>query len=188
MTDPSPKAAGETRRLATRGDLISGGLSVAFGLFVVIYVQTFPQLPGGAPGPALFPGIIGALFILFGLVLVIRYLRDRPASAAEKAAAAEAERAAAAEAEQYESLLDEKIPARTAWLNALSVIGSIVFYLLVVNVLGFVITMGLMLIGLMWRLGARMVVAVPSAVVTTAFLYLMFERILLVPLPHGFLG
>lgn len=159
---------------------------MAFGLAVVLYVQTFPQLPDGTPGPGLFPAIIGALLVLFGLVLVVRYVRDHRRLGDEEHVGHAAEPPSAS-TEHYESLLHETVPRRTAWTNALSVIGSIAFYLVFANVLGFNVTMGVLLVGLMVRLGAGWRVAIPSAVAATAFLYFMFARILLVPLPHGFI-
>jgi putative tricarboxylic transport membrane protein len=40
----------------------------------------------------------------------------------------------------------------------------------------------------MWLLGARPLVAVIAAVATTGFVLLVFEELLLVPLPQGPLG
>lgn len=181
---PEPDLGREQR--TTVGDLVSGLLCMTFGLAVVLYVQTFPQLPGGAPGPGLFPGIIGALLALFGLVLAVRWFRDHRSGSGRAQTAQED--AVRKDDDEYESLLDEPVSAGTAWTNAASVVGSVVFYLVFADVLGFNLAMGVLLLGLMLRLGARWRVAVPSAVAATAFLYLVFERILLVPLPSGILG
>jgi putative tricarboxylic transport membrane protein len=48
--------------------------------------------------------------------------------------------------------------------------------------------MGVLLFLLMWRLGARPLVAVAAALTTTAVMVLIFQRVLLVPLPAGLLG
>ena len=179
MSTAEPSRARESREPATRGDLVSGVVSSVFGAAVLLLARGFPELPDGAPGPGLFPTIIGALFVLFGLVLVVRYVKDRTSSA---------EVQGQARADEFESLLDEPVSPRTAWINALSVLGSVVFYLLVADSLGFSLTMAILLVALMWRLGTGLRTAVPSALGTTVVMYLLFERVLLVPLPTGILG
>jgi putative tricarboxylic transport membrane protein len=177
------------REAGNTGDLVSGTLAAAFGLAVLLYVQTFPELPGGAPGPGLFPGIIGGLLLLFGLVLVFRHVRERRVAArADGTAAGEEPDSAEPDPTAYESLLHEQLPTRTAWLNALSVTGAVVLYLVLADVVGFAATMVLLLVGLMLRLGARPLLAVLASAGATAFLYVIFEKVLLVPLPHGILG
>lgn len=147
-------------------DVVAGLLAAAVGAGVLLYVRTFPEMPGGRPGPALFPGIVGALFVLFGTVLAVRALVTRHAADAAP------------------------VPTSSAKgrLNALAVIGLVVLYILLVEVLGFVVTMGALLFLLTWRLGARPLVAAAAAVVTTAVVVLVFQRVLLVPLPAGLLG
>jgi putative tricarboxylic transport membrane protein len=161
---------------ASRADLISGGLAAALGVAVLLYIRGFPELPDGSPGPALFPGIIGGLFVLFGAVLVVRSLRAGHRASAGASAPEEDE--------------EEAVPSstRAGRVNALAVLGSVVAYLLLVDVLGFPITMCAILFALMWRLGSRPLVALAASVATTALIVLIFQQILLVPLPTGPLG
>lgn len=172
--EPSGDLAAAEADTGGRQDLVSGLVSAALGAAVLLYVRTFPQLPEGQPGPALFPGIIGALFVIFGLTLVVRYLlaRRRAGSAAGSAGT------------------DEAPPPTTTRgrVNALAVLGFVVIYLLLVQSLGFILTMGGLLFLLMWRLGARPVVALGAAVVTTGIIVVIFQQVLLVPLPTGLLG
>jgi putative tricarboxylic transport membrane protein len=147
-------------------DLVTGVVTAGFGVAIVFHVAGFPRLPDGAPGPALFPGILGALFALFGAVLIGRGVRHRRRPSAEEPAAV----------------------AGTRWTPAVAVVGSVVFYLLLSEVLGFSLTMALLLFGLSLVLGARPVAAGVSAVVTTAVLYVLFRQLLLVPLPTGLFG
>jgi putative tricarboxylic transport membrane protein len=147
-------------------DLVSGLLAAALGAAVVLYVRTFPELPDGQPGPALFPGIVGGLLALFGLVLVVRAVLARGRPAADP---------------------DTGVTAR-GWLRALAVLGLVLAYLLLAETLGFLVTMGILLFLLMWLLGARLLLAVLAAAVTTGFIFLVFEELLLVPLPEGFPG
>lgn len=193
MTDPAAAPAEEAQDPSGTGDLISGVVAVGFGIATLLYIRGFPQLPDGAPGPALFPGILGGLFVLFGSILVVRWYRHRTASSAAAAAGetapSESPQAGVAPAEStHDPLAGPSIPASTAWLNALSVLGTVVLYILLADVLGFALTMSLLLFGLAWRLGARPLVAAISACLTAGLLYLLFERILSVPLPLGLFG
>lgn len=149
-----------------RHDLVAGLLAAALGAAVVIHVRTFPQLPDGAPGPALFPGIVGGLLVIFGLVLAVHAARARRHDTAS-----------------------EGVPSTPRGrLHAIAVLGFVVAYLLLAEVLGFPVTMAVLLFLLMWLLGARLWVAAVAAVVTTGVIVLLFQELLLVPLPTGPLG
>lgn len=166
MTDQTP--TGQELGGAERGagaDVVAGVLAAAVGVAVLLYVRTFPEMPGGQPGPALFPGIVGALFVLFGTVLAVRALVTRHAADAAALPGS----------------------AASGRVNAVAVIAFVVLYILLVETLGFVITMGGLLLLLMWRLGARLWVAAVAAAVTTGVMVLIFQRVLLVPLPSGLL-
>lgn len=149
-----------------RHDLVGGLLAAVLGAAVVLHVQTFPELPDGQPGPALFPGLVGGLLVLFGLVLVVRAVLARGEPAADPDAGV-------------------TVQGR---LRALAVLGLVIGYLLLAETLGFAVTMGVLLFLLMLLLGARPLVAVLAAVVTTGFIFVVFEELLLVPLPQGPLG
>jgi putative tricarboxylic transport membrane protein len=149
-----------------RYDVVAGLLAAAVGAAVVLHVRTFPELPDGAPGPALFPGIVGALLLVFGLVLAVRAVLARGREAVRHGVAA----------------------TPRGRLQALGVLGFVAAYLLLAEVLGFPLTMAVLLFLLMWLLGARLWVAAAAAVVTTGVILLLFQELLLVPLPTGFLG
>ncbi len=164
-----------------RQDLVGGLLSALLGAVLLLHVRGFPELPEGQPGPALFPGIIGALFVLFGLILVLRAVLAR-----RRAVRAPGE----AQSGDETANTGESSPP-TTWrgrLDALAVLGSVVAYLLLAEPLGFSLTMGSLLFLLAWRLGARPLTALGAAVVTTGVIVLIFEKVLLVPLPPGLLG
>jgi putative tricarboxylic transport membrane protein len=168
-TGSRPEQTGSARQ-----DAVSGTLATALGAAVLLHVRSFPELPEGQPGPALFPGIVGALFVLFGLTLVVRAVLAR--------------RHAAATSEQPPAPRVGPATTTQGRVNALAVLGSVVAYLLLVEALGFVVTMGPLLFLLMWRLGARPLVALVAAAVTTGAIVLIFQELLLVPLPTGLLG
>jgi putative tricarboxylic transport membrane protein len=166
--DPGPDARDTAEPAADVGwrtDLGGGLLSAALGAAVLLHVRTFPQLPDGQPGPALFPGIVGALLVVFGLVLAVRALLTRDRAVAPGAPT-----------------------ARHGIVKAIAVLGFVLAYLLLAETLGFVITMAVLLFLLTWLLGVKPLVAAASAVVTTGVIVLLFRELLFVPLPVGLLG
>lgn len=79
-------------------------------------------------------------------------------------------------------------PERT-WLRPLLGVAILVFYALVVDFIGFILTTFLFLVIWMWvieRLRWRTILSI--SVGTTVALYLIFNLFLEVPLPSGFLG
>jgi putative tricarboxylic transport membrane protein len=176
-SQPHPAESAESGGLP---DLVGGLLSALLGAAVLLHVRGFPELPEGQPGPALFPGIIGALFVIFGLILVLR-----AALARRRAVRALGEGRTGETANTGDG--SARITARGR-LDALAVLGSVVAYLLLAEPLGFMLTMGALLFLLTWRLGARPVTALVAAVATTGVIVLIFEKVLLVPLPPGLLG
>ncbi len=166
---PDPATGPTTVQYATpwRHDLVAGLLAAALGAAVLLHVRTFPELPDGQPGPALFPSIVGALLVVFGLALAVRAVRARGRDAAADPGV---------------------VATRQGWLRALAVVGVVVAYLLLAETLGFLVTMGVLLFLLMWLLGARPLVAVLAAAATTGVILLLFQQVLLVPLPTGLLG
>jgi putative tricarboxylic transport membrane protein len=165
--DPATGPAAVRPATPWHQDLVAGVLAAALGAAVVLHVRTFPELPDGQPGPALFPSIVGALLVVFGLGLVVRAVRARGREAAVDPGAA---------------------ATRQGWFRALAVVGVVVAYLLLAETLGFLATMGVLLFLLMWLLGARPLVAVLATAVTTGVILLLFQQVLLVPLPTGLLG
>ncbi|MGH3329495.1 MAG: hypothetical protein ACRDPT_17175, partial [Streptomycetales bacterium] len=94
--------------MSSAGDLPAGLLTAGFGAAVVSAVRGFPQLPGGQPGPALFPGIIGGLMIVFGLALTAQALTAR-----RRAGLPEAAPDAQDAAEQRDADPRARMPPRT---------------------------------------------------------------------------
>ncbi|HEX7125585.1 MAG TPA: tripartite tricarboxylate transporter TctB family protein [Thermodesulfobacteriota bacterium] len=146
-----------------RADVVSGGAAALAGAAAYALTLPFPELADGHPGPALFPRLVAGLMVLFGLVLAWQGARGEPAEAAEGGAATE----------------------RAGVLNALLVVAAVVGYILVVERAGFVPTLGVLLFALMWRLGVRLGAAVGLAAGLAVGTYLLFARVLLVPLPRG---
>ena len=62
---------------------LSGGLLLVFGGWLWVYAGTFPELEGGHPGPSLFPRLIAIGLAAAGLALLLRR-EKRPAGGENK--------------------------------------------------------------------------------------------------------
>jgi putative tricarboxylic transport membrane protein len=115
------------------------------------------------PGPGFFPFGLAIGLILLSLALVFKHWKK-------------------------DSSPPPFWPERT-WLRPLLGVAILVFYALVVDVIGFIVTTFLFLVIWMWvieRLRWRTILSI--SVGTTVALYLIFNLFLEVPLPSGFLG
>jgi putative tricarboxylic transport membrane protein len=145
---------------------VAGWLLVLFGATVVIYARTFPAAPGQPIGPGMFPIVIGAGLLLCGIVLIWseRTRHDLPAIE-----------------------LEEWLRRPRMALNAVLVIGALIFYAVAVDTVGFFITAFVFLAGLFLAFGVRGRWIAPTAVVVTLGLHFAFYTLLRVPLPWGWL-
>ena len=143
------------------------GLSlIIFACAVLVHVQSFPKLDNGYPGPALFPRVLAVLFICCGIGLVIQGIRKR------------------------EKLfkLDLGAITLTGWINILFVLGTVVCYIFFAEYVGFLIFSFVLLMILMKWLKVKTVPSLVMSVIVTLAIYLLFAKILLVPLPWGLWG
>jgi len=144
------------------------GLGIcALGIFAFIYSGTFPSLRNGLPGPGLFPRIVAGGMALIGaalaiqagrLVLLKHYSTHRLAP----------------------TLTSEMV---VTWARGTAIPLAVVTYMLVVNVLGFLATMGTISLVLFLVLGTSVRTAVLGTAISTGAIYLLFARLLSVPLP-----
>lgn len=148
-------------------DAFWGLLFMALGAAVLMAVRSYPNIPGQPVGPALFPGLIAWGLCIAGAILVWQGWRDRA---------------------------DGPFVVWEDWIqsprhrNALAVLlGSVVFYILVSEALGFLITSGLMMVALFRSLQVTWRRSVFWAVVATLVVHFAFYKLLRVPLPWGVL-
>ena len=146
-------------------DAIAGVALIALAIAILIHIQAYPLIPGQKYGPALFPGVIAAGFIVTGALLVVRGVRA-----------------------------GLPLVAPGAWMrvpglitNFLAVCAALVFYLVAVGSLGFIPTGVVLLVALFLKFGVRPVTAFVTAVVTTLVMHWLFYKLLKVPLPWGIL-
>lgn len=148
-------------------DAITGGIFLAVAIFAFLYAGTFTPLPGVKYGPDLFPRLVAVLMGLGGVILIAGALR--PAG--------------------RQPMLSHAEWARNprSYLIIAAVLGSIIFYIFLSGMLGFILTGFIMLSGLL--VATRGVSRTVSSLVISAcvviVLYMIFARLLRVPLPVG---
>ncbi|MEO5845850.1 MAG: tripartite tricarboxylate transporter TctB family protein [Caldimonas sp.] len=152
-------------------DAIWGALFALLGAAILWHVQGFPRIPGQNVGPGLFPGVLAVAMLVCGALLIATGLKARRAEGAPSPWAAAPD-----------------------WLRsprhvlAFVVLAAVnVFYLLVVERLGFVLTAFVYLAALLWVLRVRFALVFPVALVMTLVIHYAFYKLLRVPLPWGVL-
>jgi putative tricarboxylic transport membrane protein len=148
-------------------DAIIGAILAVIGAAVLIHVQSFPKIPGQQYGPGLFPGTIAFGFLVCGVLLIVSGIRNR-AGAPWFAAA--------------------------AWVRSMrhvralaAIVAGLVAYILLADVVGFLILAPLLLFTWFIALGVRTRTAVIASIVTTIVIWYVFYKLLRVPLPWGVL-
>lgn len=143
-----------------------GVLTIAFGVWVILYSREFPKLEQGYPGPALFPMVLAVLFILCGMALIFEGLRK-----GEKI-----------------FKFDIRDLSRAHLINLLLILAFILFYIFLSDFLGFQFTSFIILLFMMKRLRVSTAWSLIMACGMTLSIYILFAKILLVPLPWGLWG
>jgi len=148
-------------------DAVFGLVLLALGIAVLVAVQGYPRIPGQQVGPALFPGLIAVGLCVCGTLLLLRGWRDRGSVPWLRAG---------------------------AWTGSprhvlafATVIAGVLFYMLLSERLGFLITSTLVLAALMWALRVSPGRALLIAVVASLVIHFAFYKLLRVPLPWGVL-
>lgn len=210
-------ADASTSEVSVRGNIVIGAASIVVGAVVIPYGAGMPYIREGIPGPGLFPMMIGGLLVLFGVLLALtsmlgaRRARRDHAELAAATAAAGAGTASAAPEEDPLSMASASVPdsggdtpedeletvavmdtdigsdGARRWINGAILMGGIVFYVLFAQILGFPLTMAILVTAIVWSLRAKWWVAVTTGVLASLGLWAMFELGLMVQLPDGFI-
>lgn len=149
-----------------KNDYIGGGIFVALGVFIWSMSFQFPGLEGGHPGPSLFPRVLGTLFIFFGSLVVYKGWKTS-------------------------RIKEENLPAEEIslnYFNPILVIILIAAFIALANKLGFIISGVAILFILMTKLRVPLLRRSIVSVALVCFVYLIFSKLLRVPLPIGLLG
>ena len=143
-----------------------GVSTIAFGIWTIFYCRDFPTMEEGYPGPALFPMVLAVLFIFAGIVLIFQDIRTR--SKILK--------------------FDASDLTRVHIINIGLVLGAILFYIFLSDFLGFQLISVIILFALMKRLRVSTFWSLAMSCTVTFGIYVLFAKILLVPLPWGLWG
>jgi putative tricarboxylic transport membrane protein len=158
-------------------DAIIGAVLVVFAIAEIAYTRTFPSLHGQNYGPNLFPTLIGLGLLGCGCVLIVRGLLARRVHAQETTNGSKS---------QWIDL-SNIAESNHARINAALVILIPLLYVLLSDQIGFILLSFAAISILLYRLGSSILSASLIAVVTTAVIQILFAKVLLVPLPAGWL-
>lgn len=166
-------------------DAIIGAVLVGFAVAEITYTRTFPSLHGQSYGPDLFPRLIGLGLAGCGVVLIARGLiarRNARLSGSDLKGGSSAGTGSVAWFDLGN--ITESKHART---NALLIVLSLLTYIFLSDWIGFIPLSFVTIAFLLHRLGSSAIVSIVVALVTTAVIQVLFARVLLVPLPAGWL-
>ena len=161
----STKAASMEEPRYSRGDLVSGVVLAALGVFIVLNASQWNYTSPDGPGPGFFPLWYGIAMIVFSLLLVGGNLLRRHHAAPSQPL------------------------NRTAILRALGAWAAFTLSVALLHVLGFAVSFALLtlfLVKVLYRRPLR--VALLVAVCSAVGFYLVFSLALGVDLPTGILG
>lgn len=146
---------------------VLGVLIAAFSIAVWAYSGTFPEMPGQAYGPALFPRLIAVGLLLCAIGLIIDGVRSAAGG----------------------RLVDGRglTASRERLINVLLIPIGLLAYIALSDSVGFLPVAFALLSLLFWRFGARLWLALVLAAVITVVVHILFYRFLHVPLPWGVL-
>ncbi|MFZ9298410.1 MAG: tripartite tricarboxylate transporter TctB family protein [Hylemonella sp.] len=148
-------------------DALSGAILLALSLAILYLIRDYPIIPGQNIGPAAFPGLLAGLLAVCSLALIWRGLRKQ----------------------QRGSWLELGAWIRSGYhlRNFLLTLVALLFYILVSDALGFILTALILLSLLFWALRVRPLLILPLALGVTLLIHLIFYKGLRVPLPWGIL-
>jgi putative tricarboxylic transport membrane protein len=152
-------------------DAVWGALLIFFSAVILVHVQGFPTIPGQKVGPALFPGLLAVGLAICAVMLIVKGIASR---------AKRGERA-------HWVALDGWTRSRRHVRAFVAVVGVNLFYILLVDDLGFILTGTAYLALLFIVFGVRKRVVVPLALGLTLVIHYAFYKLLKVPLPWGVL-
>ena len=205
MTTSSPAPTSDNTVTGTPGEPQPSGLAelvvpailVAIAVFLIIGTATMVEPPSvQRPGPAFFPGIVIGLLLIMAVLHTVQTLRT-----------VRARRAGLLRSDQ-EAHLDadgepiEEIPpdpprgrepwpagAVTDWRAVLTVLGSLVAFMVLLRPVGWIVAAGVLFWGVAYALGSRRpLFDVSVALVMSSVIQLTFGYLLGLNLPAGFLA
>jgi len=161
-------------------DRVTGLFLIALGVLAAYGGSRLPPVPGQQIGPEVFPMVVGGGLVLCGGLIVAGVGRRY-----EEEAEADLARVAVHVGDAPD---DAKTP-RSRWreLKVLIPPALLLFYVHVVDNLGFLPTAAVVVFITSLALGARLRLALPLAIGAPLVINLLFLKLLRVPLPSGML-
>jgi putative tricarboxylic transport membrane protein len=153
-------------------DSVTGSFLVVLGAASAYGGWLLPPVPGQPVGPNIFPLVIGSGLALCGLAITFGI--GRTFEGEEEIIPLEAGQARPPTGKLY-------------GLRALLPPALLLFYVVVADRLGFIITAALIVYATSTALGARWKLSLPLAVLAPIAIHLIFSKLLRVPLPAGLL-
>ncbi len=149
---------------------IIGIICIAIGTVVISLTRTFP---GGTDainisGPAFFPIILSYILIGLGVMQIFTGIFSK-------------EEGFATAKDIWKGIKTKE------FVNLLVMIALLIFFITMVEVLGFLSTSGVFLVIVLWRLGVPWLRNLIYTAVFLAIIHLVFRMIFSVTLPSGFL-
>ena len=147
-------------------DAILGAVFLALAAAVFWQAQSMPRLSGQPYGAGTFPTVIAAMLAAGGVWLTVAGVRARGVPAVAVA---------------------PWLRRPGAVVRVLAVPGFVVIYALFSRQVGFPLLVPPLLAAFLWITTGRPLLSVVLAVVATAAIWVLFARVLMVPLPLGVL-
>jgi len=147
-------------------DAVLGVLLLAMGATLAYASSGFPAIRGQPYGANVFPTLVAIGFALCGVILVFSGLRQRRPAI------------------EWADWARERHGVR----NVLIVIGGVIFYILFSRRLGFLFTMGPLLLVLLRLFDVGWIMSIVVAVIVSLVILYVFGSLLYVPLPWGVLA
>ena len=152
-------------------DAVWGALLLLLAAAILVHVQSFRTIPGQQYGPAIYPGLIAVGLAICAVLLIVKGLAARTQDGRRV---------------RWMTLAPWTRSHRHVVAFALT-LGVNVFYILLVDRLGFIPTGVVYLSALFAVFGVRLIWIVPLALLLTLAIHTAFYKLLRVPLPWGLL-
>ena len=147
-----------------KGNLILSCVLILLGIIVLISVSSFPSVgQNQITGPAFFPGLLALILIGLSVALFISNYMGKD--------------------DRSTGLFD--VYAKKAYIT----MAALFVYLIMINIIGFIIATPIILFGLISFYGMKgYPKVILSSVIITGIIYGAFKVLLAVPLPTGIIG
>jgi putative tricarboxylic transport membrane protein len=148
-------------------DVISGAIFLALAIFIFVYAQTLPPMPGQRYGAGAFPTLIALGLGGFSLLMIVQAWRRRAGT-------------------RWIELAPWSRDRKTLG-NFLLALALILVYVFFSERIGFILLSIAILLILFWRQGISLRNGAIVAVLATLVIQIAFSDLLRVPLPRGIL-